>query len=178
MTNRNTKWPLKYKLKRFVWMLVWLFLFRPTPKRLGMKWRNFLLRSFGAKLNGSALVCASCKILEPWNLILGNGAALGERVNVYNYALVSIGDYSVVSEETFLCTGTHNYTLASHPLIWYPILIEANVWIAARCFVHPGVTIHDGAVIGACSVVISDAPAWMVSAGHPCKPLKQRNMMV
>jgi len=42
--------------------------------------------------------------------------------------------------------------------------------------VHPGVTIGEGAVIGARSVVTRDVPAWMVCAGHPCVPIKERKV--
>jgi putative colanic acid biosynthesis acetyltransferase WcaF len=50
------------------------------------------------------------------------------------------------------------------------------VWIAAEAFIHPGITIGEGCVIGARSVVTKDMPAWMVCSGHPCKPLKERTM--
>ncbi|RYF46866.1 MAG: putative colanic acid biosynthesis acetyltransferase, partial [Cytophagaceae bacterium] len=49
-----------------------------------------------------------------------------------------------------------------------------NAWVAAEVFIHPGVTIGNGCVIGARSVVVSDMPQWMVCTGHPCKPLKPR----
>ncbi len=56
-----------------------------------------------------------------------------------------------------------------------PIYIGDHAWIAAEAFVHPGVIIGEGCVIGARSVVNKDMPAWMVCAGHPCKPIKERN---
>jgi len=59
-------------------------------------------------------------------------------------------------------------------LLTAPITVEDNVWLAADVFVHPGVTIGEGAVIGARSVVVKDMPAWTVCAGHPCKPIKPR----
>ena len=174
MINRNTKWPIAYKIKRASWNIVWLLLFRPSPKRLGKEWRNFLMRLFGAKISGEALVCSSVRILEPWNLELGDYCAIGESVNIYNYAMIVIGERDVVSQDTELCTGTHDFTLSSMPLIWAPITIEKDAWVTSNCFIHPGVTIGEGAVIGACSVVTKSMPSWMVCAGNPCKPLKNR----
>lgn len=172
--DRNEKWPVKYKILRFIWKIVWITLFRPTPKRLGKNWRNFLLKLFGATIKGEALVCSSVKILEPWNLEVGDYIAIGENVNIYNYAKVVLGSNVVVSQNSELCTGTHDYTRNSMPLISAPIVIKDYAWVTTKCFIHPGVTIGEGAVIGACSVVTKDMPEWMVCAGHPCKPIKKR----
>jgi putative colanic acid biosynthesis acetyltransferase WcaF len=172
----KVKTSLTYKAKRLLWNYTWFFLFRPTPKNIGRHWRTLLLKLFGAKIHGSTLVCSSVRILEPWNLELGEHTTLGEYVIVYNFAKVTLQNNTVVSQYTELCTGSHDYLDKSMPLIYAPIVIEENAWVTSNCFIHPGVTIREGAVIGACSVVTKDMPAWMVCAGHPCKPLKKRVM--
>jgi acetyltransferase-like isoleucine patch superfamily enzyme len=50
------------------------------------------------------------------------------------------------------------------------------VWIAAQCFIGPGVTIHDNAMVGARAVVSTDLPAGMVAAGNPARVVKRRIM--
>jgi len=55
-----------------------------------------------------------------------------------------------------------------------PIAIEDQVWVAADVFVAPGVTIHQGAVVGARSSVFKDIPAWTVAVGNPAKPIRAR----
>ena len=60
------------------------------------------------------------------------------------------------------------------PLVTKPIVIKDYAWIAADAFVHPGVKIEEGCVIGARSVVTSDMPAWTICAGFPCKPIRER----
>lgn len=170
----NTKWPLRIKIRRALWNLCWRVLFRPSPRRLGSQWRQWLLRAFGAKITGSALVMPDCRILQPWELELGDGVAIGEQVEIYNYAFVKIGAMTVISQYSYLCTGTHDYEHSYFPLVWKPITVGPNCWLAADVFVAPGVTISEGAVIGARSVVTKDMPAWTVCAGHPCKPLKER----
>jgi putative colanic acid biosynthesis acetyltransferase WcaF len=174
LRKSKSSWSLETKLQRGLWTLVWHVLFRTTPKRIGNPWRLWILRMFGARIEGSALVPGSCKILQPWLLRLGDGVAIGAQTEIYNYALVSIGGMSVVSQYSYLCTGTHDYTNPHMPLIWAPIRIGSECWIAADVFIAPGVTIGDGTVVGARSVVTRDLPPWSVCAGNPCKVLKPR----
>jgi len=58
-----------------------------------------------------------------------------------------------------------------------PIELEDDVWVAAEAFLHPGIRIACGAVIGARAVVTQDMPPWTVCGGHPCKPLKPRQRL-
>jgi acetyltransferase-like isoleucine patch superfamily enzyme len=53
-----------------------------------------------------------------------------------------------------------------------PIRIGRNVWIGFDACVLPGVTIGEGAVVGARSVVIDDVPAYTVVAGNPAKAIR------
>jgi putative colanic acid biosynthesis acetyltransferase WcaF len=176
LRQSRTPWPFSYKMRRLRWELCRLLLFRPTPKWLGNPWRLWLLRRFGASIQEETLVLPSCRILHPWDLSLGYGSWLGEGVQVYNYAPVTIGPMTVVSQRSFLCTGAHDHTHPHFPLIWRPVTIGSQVWICAEAFVGPGVTIGDGAVIGARAVVTRDMPPWMICAGNPCRPLKPRTI--
>ena len=62
--------------------------------------------------------------------------------------------------------------LSSQPLepheVW-PIVIGDNVWIGRRSVIFPGVTIGEGSVIVACSVVMSSVPQYSMVSGHPAK---------
>ena len=100
----------------------------------------------------------------------------GETVQDVLEAAVAgiLGERVVVSQGAHLCTGSHDYNSASFPLFAKPISIAADAWICTEAFLGPGVQIGEGAVIGARSVVTRDQPAWMVCAGNPARPLKQR----
>lgn len=169
----SSPWSVGTRLRVLLWRLVWLFLFRPTPKPF-YAWRVFLLRLFGSRVKGKPFVASSAVVKMPWNLALDDRACLGPKSEVYNLAMVSLGARCVVAQEAYLCAGTHDFSDARLPLVVGEITVGADAFIGARAFVHPGVRIEDGAVVGACSVVTKDVPAWTIAAGNPCTVLKSR----
>jgi maltose O-acetyltransferase len=56
-----------------------------------------------------------------------------------------------------------------------PVIIEDDVWIAARVIILPGITVHKGAIIGAGAVVTKDVPEYAVVGGNPARIIKFRN---
>jgi putative colanic acid biosynthesis acetyltransferase WcaF len=161
------------KVARGVWEIVWLLLYRPTP-RLFHPWRCMLLRLFGAKLGKAVHPYPSSRVWAPWNLEMGDHACLSEGVDCYCVAKISIGAHSTISQYSFLCTASHDHSKAFMPLVAAPITIGERVWITADVFVGPGVTIGDGAVVTARSSVFSDLSPWMVARGNPAIAVKAR----
>ncbi|MBN8449614.1 MAG: putative colanic acid biosynthesis acetyltransferase [Candidatus Accumulibacter sp.] len=156
-----------------MWQVTWAVLFRPSPVPLHA-WRCFLLRLFGAKIDRGVHPYPSARIWAPWNLTMGEHSCLSHRVDCYCVDVISIGAYSTVSQYSFLCSASHDYTVASMPLVAAPITIGERVWITADVFVGPGVTIGDGAVITARSSVFNDIPPWTVASGNPAVPKTRR----
>ncbi len=163
------------RLARVAWGTVYVLLFRPSPRPLHA-WRAFLLRCFGAKLGTGCHVYPKVEIWAPWNLEMDDQAGMADGVRCYSIAKVILGKKVVVSQETYLCTGTHDYESQNFQLQAKPIVVGDHAWLCARSFIHPGVTIGEGVVVGACAVVTRDLPAWTVCAGNPCRPLKPRTM--
>jgi putative colanic acid biosynthesis acetyltransferase WcaF len=161
------------KLARTCWQVVWLLLYRPTP-RLFHAWRCLLLRAFGAKLGKRVHPYPSARVWAPWNLEMGDDACLSEAVDCYCVDKVRIGARTTISQYSFLCTASHDYRYPSFPLTSAPITIGEQAWIAADVFVAPGVTIGDGAVVTARSSVFGAIPAWTVARGNPAVPAKRR----
>jgi putative colanic acid biosynthesis acetyltransferase WcaF len=161
------------RLIRLVWQIAWLLLFRPTPPPMH-GWRCWLLRRFGARIAPSCHVYSDVDIWAPWNLQMAPHSCLGPRVICYSMAPVILGERAVVSQGVHLCTGSHDHESENFQLFARPIAIGADAWICAEVFLAPGVSIGEGAVIGARAVVTRDQPAWMVCAGNPCRPLKSR----
>lgn len=177
MHNQDTfagpSFSLANRLARLVWTVVELLFFRLSPKPFHA-WRTFILRCFGAKIGKGVHVYPGVKIWAPWNLRLSDECGIANGAILYSQGLISIGKRSVISQGSHLVTGTHDYTKPGFPLLTSPITIGDNAWVAAEAFIHPGVHIADGCVIGARAVVTKNMPAWTVCAGHPCVPIKPR----
>ena len=177
MHNQDTftgpSFSLKNRISRVVWGFVNVLFFKYSPKPF-FAWRSFLLRMFGARVGKGVHVYPGVKIWAPWNLELGDECGIANGVNLYSQGKISISRRAVVSQGSHLVAGTHDYTKPGYPLLTFPIHIGEYVWIAADTFIHPGVTIGEGCVIGARAVVTKDMPEWTVCAGHPCKPIKTR----
>lgn len=166
---------LANRAMRAVWILAWSVLYWPSPRPMHA-WRRFLLRLFGARIGAGCRIYPNVRVWWPAHLECGELVTIADGVTVYNQHRIRIGTRAVVSQGAHLCTATHDYTSPAFSMVLRPIEIGARAWIAAEAFVHPGVTIGEGAVIGARAVVTSDMPPWMVCAGHPCEPLKPREV--
>lgn len=163
------------QLVRLLWNLVWLCLYRPTPRAFHV-WRCWLLRLFGAKLGKAVHPYPSARIWAPWNLEMGDHACLSEYVDCYCVDRIRIGAHAIVSQYSFLCTASHDYERTALPLVTAPIAIGERAWVTADVFVAPGVSIGAGTVVLARSTVLTDLPPWTVSAGNPARVLRSREL--
>jgi putative colanic acid biosynthesis acetyltransferase WcaF len=172
-TITGPSFSLSNRFYRLVWNITYVLFFYYSP-RIFHVWRTFLLRIFKAKLGKGVRVYPKVKIWAPWNLELADQCIIATGVNLYSQGKIIIGKRTVISQGSHLVTGSHDYTKQGFPLFTKDIKIGNFTWVAADTFIHPGVTIGEGCVIGARSVVTKDMPEWMVCSGHPCKPIKPR----
>jgi len=98
--------------------------------------------------------------------------AVADGAEIYNPSLVRLDDYAIVSQGAFLCAASHDYTRWTFPLVTRPIVVGRYAWVAARAIIQMGVTLGEGCVVGAGSVVTRDLPAWTVCGGNPCQIIK------
>ena len=169
----QTNWSLKVKLLRVMWMGM-SFIYWPFFPKFFSPIRVWTARLFGAEIGKNCLICPGVKIWMPWNLTLGDCVSVGHSVEIYNFGKISIGDHSSISQNVFLCSASHDYTNPIHPLIYKEIRIDVQCWLAAGCFIGPGVHIKEGVVVGAMSVVTKDTECWGVYAGNPAVFIKKR----
>jgi len=117
----------------------------------------------------------------PFRCSYGVNIQVGRQV-FFNYGCVILDSCSVtLGDRVMMGPGVQLYT-AAHPLeaerraacmeTAQPITIGSYVWIGGGAIVLPGVTVGDGAVIGAGSVVTRDIPCNAVAAGNPAKIIK------
>ena len=163
------------RLYRAAWSVAWLLLARWTPPPL-RAWRRWLLRLFGAQVASTANIYGSVRIWSPANLVIGDHAAIGPGAIIYSMARITIGPYAIVSQRAHLCAGTHDIEDVAFQLRARPITIGARAWIAAEAFVGPGVSMGEGAVLGARGCAMRDLSAWTVYGGNPAAMLRQRHI--
>jgi putative colanic acid biosynthesis acetyltransferase WcaF len=133
-----------------------------------------VLKIYGANLSGMPFIHSTAKIQIPWNLTMKHRACLGEYTNAYSLGKIEILEGATVAQETYLCTGTHDFEDQSMQLITKPIKIHKNAFIGVRAMVLPGVTIGDRAIVGAMSVVSKDVPDHHIVAGNPATMIGKR----
>ena len=159
-------------IKVQLWWAVQATIFAWSPQVL-YRWRAFLLRLFGAKIGKNVVIRPSVKITYPWKLTLGDYAWVGDEVNLYTLGEITIGAHSVISQKSYLCTGSHDHASQHFTINATPIVIGEKCWLATDVFVAPGVTIGDGAVVAAGAVVTRDVPAATVVGGVPARPIRR-----
>lgn len=149
----------------------WLVHLSPHPFH---GWRRAVLRLFGAKVGRQARVAASAHILMPWNVEIGELAAIGPEVFVYSLGKVRIGRRATVSYRSHICAGTHDFSDPAIPLLKPPVTVEDDAWIGTEAFIGPGVTIGAGAMVAARAVVVKDVEPNTLVGGHPARVIGPR----
>ena len=100
-------------------------------------------------------------------------------MKIQGTANVVIGDNFHSGIECMIITDTHNYEGKAIPyddtVISKDVVIEDNVWLGNRVIILPGVTIGEGAIIQAGSVVVKDIPKYSIAGGHPAEVFKSRD---
>jgi putative colanic acid biosynthesis acetyltransferase WcaF len=152
-----------------LWWLVQAVVFPLTPHSAHAI-RVMLLRWFGASIGRGVSIRPTARFTYPWKVTIGDYSWIGDDVVLYSLDRIRIGQHCVISQKTYLCTGSHAIDDPAFGLMTAPIDIGNGVWVATDCFVAPGVQIGANAVIGARSTVLRSMPAQQVCWGSPCQP--------
>ncbi len=146
------------RLKFLEGMLDWSILEPIEPRKL----RPFILRRMG------------CKV--------GKGCFIGDyvRVDTSHTDMITVEDnVSIASGSRLLChqRDFSDFCVGDDYMklgyVVKPIVLKKGCLVGMESFVMPGVTIGEGAIVGAGSLVTKDIPAWTIAAGRPAKVLKQ-----
>jgi putative colanic acid biosynthesis acetyltransferase WcaF len=170
--RRHRNYGRRERVGRVLWALARPF-FRWSPRPCH-GWRRGLLRLFGARVGREVHVHPDAEVTLPWNLEIGDHAAVGPRARIYDLGPVRIGRAATVSQDAYLCGGTHDVEDPEMRLLRLPVVVEDQAWVAAGAFVGPGVTVGEGSVVGARAVVTKDVSPWTIVAGNPARPIGAR----
>ena len=152
--------------KRRLWIVVRCVFFQnPFPWRSAF--RSALLRYFGAKIGKGVGIGSNVNISFPWRLVVGDHVWIGDDVGILSLAQVTMESSVCVARRSFLCAGSHDMRREDFKLKVAPILIRTGSWIAIGSLILPGVTIGEGAVVSAGSVVLKDVPPNCLVRGNP-----------
>jgi putative colanic acid biosynthesis acetyltransferase WcaF len=174
IANRKMrKWTRGEIVGRVIWECLGAPTFSLIPRPLWAL-RRVLLRVFGARIGLDVHLYPSVRIAIPWNLVIGDRAAVGDRAILYNLGMITIASSATISQGAHLCAGTHDYRQVDFPLVKAPIVVGSGAWICADAFVGPAVTIGSRAIVGARAVVMKDVAEGAMVVGNPAREIGKR----
>ncbi|WP_237685398.1 acetyltransferase [Arthrobacter sunyaminii] len=127
-------------------------LFVTNPWQISSRLRVSVLRAFGAEIAEGVIFRPRTRVKSPWKLHIGERTWIGEGVWFHNQDHVYVGADVVISQETFLTTGSHRVR-TDMGLITSPIRIGDGAWLTSRCMVLGGSQIGESAVVQPMTVV-------------------------
>lgn len=152
--------------KEGAWWLVRSLLFAPwfpVPSALKVA----ALRAFGARIGDGVVIRSRVNVTFPWRVEIGDQVWIGDEVSILSLGEVVIGSNVCLSQRSFLCTGSHDFSSDTFDLQTGPITIGEGCWIGAQSFVGPGVVFGEGSRCLAGSVVVKDVAAGATVRGVP-----------
>ncbi len=130
---------------------------------------------------GGGLIDRGVYFRYPSKICIGRRCAINRGCRFFASAhttdknCIVIGDHVVFGPNVTIFSAGHDPKSIALDDTYGRVTIERDVWIGGNSTILQGVTVHEGAVIGAGSVVTRDIPAWTICAGVPAKVLKTRD---
>ena len=116
-----------------------------------------------------------CKVVlrDNASLILGNGSFINVDSKIYCKERIEIGENTYIGEEVIIRDTDEHNVIRENYQSTMPIKIGNHVWIGMRSMILKGVTIGDGSIVAAGSVVNKNIPKNCLVAGNPAKIIKR-----
>lgn len=141
----------------YLWAICEL-LFVTNPWQISSGVRVRVLRMFGAEIGCGVVFRPRTRVKLPWKLHIGDRSWVGEGVWFHNQDHIYVGHDTVISQETFLTTGSHAHR-RDMALVTRPIRVGNGVWVTSRCMLLGGADIGDNALVKPMTVVSDVIPA-------------------
>lgn len=109
------------------------------------------------------------------NVAIGKGTFVNIDCVFDNVARITVGDDCAIGHGVMFCTSSHRmgtHRARARGLEGQPIVVGSGCWIGARATILPGVTIGEGCVVAACSVVTEDCAPDGLYAGSPARRIR------
>lgn len=164
----------------FVSLVLYYLIVNKIPHKFGgRKLRLLLFKCIADRVGTNVNILPNVHIGKGKKLVIGNHSGIGVNSRLDLTNSITLGDNVMAGPEVMIFTGVHHYNDTTIPMSQQgstsePVRIGNDVWIGARVIILPGVTIGNGAIIGAGSVVTKDVEDFSVVAGNPATKIKQR----
>ncbi len=123
-----------------------------------------------------SLIMLHTEVHDPRQIAIGSRTSIGRNCLLDGRGGITLGRNVNISSFTLLITGTHDVHSQDVFLASYrPIVVGDRAWIATRATVLGGVTIGEGAVVAAASLVSRDVEPFTIVAGVPARPIGKRS---
>jgi putative colanic acid biosynthesis acetyltransferase WcaF len=146
--------------KVYAWGVVELLLVS-NPWQISSRLRRAALVAFGARIGANVILRPRLRVRFPWKLVIGDRSWIGDDVWLHNQDQLTIGTDAVLSQGTFVTTGSHDHR-HDMALITKPVVIADGAWVTARCIILGGSRVGVSAVITPGTVVSGDVPDGMI----------------
>ncbi len=135
-----------------------------------------LYRAFGVHFEDVATttVMLGTEVWEPRRLTVGAGTTVGRQCLLDARGGVTIGQRVNITSQVALMTAKHDVQSPTFAHVYSPIVIGDRAWIALRATVLGGVTVGEGAVVAAGSLVAADVEPYTIVGGVPARPIGER----
>lgn len=154
------------------------------------KFRLFLLNIIYPKWLFHHIVCSKAKSHGKVKIrrysTVNRGTVLGDQISIGGIHIVGkgncyIGNYVHIGTDCQILTDYHNYDGGSkipYDETWVveDVTVGDFVWLGNNVIILAGVTIGEGSIIQAGSVVVNDIPPMAIAGGHPAKVFKFRDI--
>ncbi len=157
-------------LHRLVHFCLWLTAWMPTHTL-----RVIGLRLFGASIGPDVALGRGIRVFYPWKLSIAAHTVIGMRVYLDARGGLKIGSNANISAEAAIWTAEHDIQSPEFAMTEAPVAIGDRAWVCFRSTLLPGVTIGEGSVVAAGSVVTTDVPAFSFVGGVPAQVIGKRN---
>lgn len=156
-----------------------LMFFLPRYRALNVM-KTLFLRFNGARVGKRVVFYPGVWIAPGRNLNIGDDVTLAGGVIIGTAGVVKIGDRSLIGFRTTIISGNHRIPpnrgrIFEAGFDRQPVVIGRDVWVGASVIILPGLTIGDGAVVAAGSVVTRDVEPFTIVGGNPAKLIRQRD---
>lgn len=142
--------------------------------------KSTFLKFMGANIGKGVIYYPGVWITPGRNLTVGDDVDFSKGVLVTTAGGVEVGDRVLIGYRTQILSANHEIPKRGEKIpisgdVYSPVKIANDVWIGANCVITPGVSIGEGAVIAAGSVVTKDVAPYAIVGGVPANLIKMRD---